>query len=552
MYEGSFKGAQVLGESDKGNSRMNPRIPPNRRLWMQLLLVALLGASAPTTPCGGERSRFYRVRSDEVSPAGRIISLELTDSQISLTWEPFGGGLYRVQHTYSLGTGVWSDVPGTLWPVSENYWIGNAAPPPAYYVSPTGDDANPGTVDKPWRTIQHGVEIVRPGDILFIRGGVFHERVFSVRGGDPVNGPIVFTSYPGEKAVIDGAGVSSGSTGFTISHSYIKLAGLEIRNWDTGIWIEDCARVEISNCEVHDVWCGIGAADGAHDFELNRVEIHHFTLYGFDASPSGGADCYNGVLNDCVAHTCRDPEQNVDGFALGHGTQHDFVFNRCLTYDVYDGFDISARDTTLNGCSAHDCGNGGYKIWADNVTLVNCLSYHSDGTNLELDWSGLPKTTTAVNCDFVDCRVFNVCVENPADCVRMHNCILAGGDNIGLAIESIASYQGDYNIFHNDNPDRAIVVWNHEPEFSLNSLAAGNWTAFSGQDIHSLVCSTPETELFRDLGNWDFHLREGSIAIDAGTLQNAPAIDYDGVSRPQGKGYDIGAYERDARPVTAK
>ena len=58
----------------------------------------------------------------------------------------------------------------------------------------------------------------------------------------------------------------------------------------------------------------IGAADGAHDFVLNRVELHHFELYGFDASPSGGADCYNGSFNNCTAHTGVDSEQNVDGF----------------------------------------------------------------------------------------------------------------------------------------------------------------------------------------------------------------------------------------------
>lgn len=531
---------------------MKPSSVANKNRRMRVLFIALLHAVALATPSSAAESRFYRVRCDAASSAGKVLSLELTDSQISLTWEPFGAGLYRVQHANNLGAAVWSDVPGANWPIAENHWAGTVTELPTYYVSPTGDDANPGAIDKPWRTVQHGVQTVGPGDILFIKGGVFHETISSVRAGDAVNGPIIIASYPGEKAVIDGAGVSSGSTGVTISHSYINLAGLEIRDWDTGIWIEDCGRVDISNCEVHDVWCGIAAADGAHDFELNRAEIHHFTLYGFDASPSGGADCYNGVLNDCIARTCRDPEQNVDGFALGHGTQHDFVFNRCLTYDVYDGFDISARNTTLNGCSAHDCGNGGYKIWADDVTLVNCLSYHSEGTNLELDWSGQAKTTTAINCDFVDCGVFNVCVENPADCVRMHNCILAGGDNIGLAIEAVGSYQGDYNIFHNDNPDRAIVVWSHEPEFSLNSLAAGDWTAFSGQDIHSLVCSTPETELFRDLGNWDFHLREASIAIDMGTPQNAPAVDHDGVSRPQGKGYDIGAYEREAGQVAAK
>ena len=39
-------------------------------------------------------------------------------------------------------------------------------------------------------------------------------------------------------------------------------------------------------------------------------------------------------------------------------------------------------------------------------------------------------------------------------------------------------------------------------------------------------------------------MREGSIAMDKGTADNAPSDDYDGVSRPQGAGVDIGAYER--------
>jgi hypothetical protein len=41
----------------------------------------------------------------------------------------------------------------------------------------------------------------------------------------------------------------------------------------------------------------------------------------------------------------------------------------------------------------------------------------------------------------------------------------------------------------------------------------------------------------------DFHLGAGSAAIDSGTPKGAPARDLDGVTRPQGAGYDIGAYE---------
>ena len=414
-----------------------------------------------------------------------------------------------------------------------------------FYVTPNGDDADLGTIDQPWRSIQHAAETMVAGDTVFIRGGVYKEHVSTVSDGNLVDGYIVFSAYPGETPILDGTDVTKiRDACFLVTHSYIKLSGLEICNWEQGIWVEKGGHVEISECEVHDVWYGIGFADGAHDFVLDSVEMHHFTLYGFDASPSGGADCYNGVFNDCISHTGRDPTQNVDGFALGHGTQHDFVFNRCVVYDVFDGFDVSARNTLLNCCTAYNCLNGGYKIWQDNVTLVDCLSYHNEVTNLELDWDGDPGTTTLRNCHFVGSLEFNVWVENSNDHLHMYNCILACGDNLGLAFEQMGTtnYQGDYNVFHNDDSERAIVV-GYEDEFSLNQIAAGDWTTYSDQDQHSLVSFDPESELFIDLDNWDLHLREGSIAIDAGTSENAPSFDYDGANRPQGEGYDIGAYE---------
>lgn len=41
-----------------------------------------------------------------------------------------------------------------------------------------------------------------------------------------------------------------------------------------------------------------------------------------------------------------------------------------------------------------------------------------------------------------------------------------------------------------------------------------------------------------------YHLKEGSPAIDRGTSDKAPLIDLDGKQRPQGKRFDMGAYER--------
>jgi hypothetical protein len=49
--------------------------------------------------------------------------------------------------------------------------------------------------------------------------------------------------------------------------------------------------------------------------------------------------------------------------------------------------------------------------------------------------------------------------------------------------------------------------------------------------------------LFVDPYNFNLHLLPGALAIDAGSSVDAPRFDHDGTPRPQGKGFDIGAYE---------
>jgi len=46
----------------------------------------------------------------------------------------------------------------------------------------------------------------------------------------------------------------------------------------------------------------------------------------------------------------------------------------------------------------------------------------------------------------------------------------------------------------------------------------------------------------------DFHLQATSPAIDAGAALSAVPTDASGISRSQGAGYDIGAYEFTGQP----
>jgi hypothetical protein len=417
-----------------------------------------------------------------------------------------------------------------------------------YYVSTDGDDSNPGTMSEPWGTFEHALYQLEAGDTLYLREGVYYEGGLQLESsGNTNDGYIIISSYPGESAVVDGSEYD-GTTCLRINQrSYFKIENIEFREYlsGTGMWITACHHFEINNCEVHHCFYGIGVAYGSHDFTLNKVNIHHFMLYGFDATPvDDDMPCYNGTFNDCISHTGLDEEQNVDGFALGHGSQSNFVFNRCTTHSVYDGFDISSRDVTLNQCVAYDCANGGYKLWQDNISLINCQSYDHGITGVEVDWNGNPKSVLLQNCTIFNAGVWNVLVYNTNDTLQMYNCIIAGGENIGLGFyqEGLSNYFGDHNIFHCDNEARTINA-GYVEEFSIEDIADGDWFAYSGQDENSLVSYDPSIDLFVDRENYDLSLIENAIAIDEGTAENAPDIDFLGLPRPAGSGYDIGAFE---------
>ena len=75
---------------------------------------------------------------------------------------------------------------------------------PAYFADAAkGDDANDGSKAKPWRSVQHGVQRLKPGDTLYLRAGVYHEKVYLTRSGTP-DAPVVIASHPGELATLDG------------------------------------------------------------------------------------------------------------------------------------------------------------------------------------------------------------------------------------------------------------------------------------------------------------------------------------------------------------
>ncbi|MBK9989259.1 MAG: PDZ domain-containing protein [Verrucomicrobia bacterium] len=83
--------------------------------------------------------------------------------------------------------------------------VGSAQP---YFISPTGDDANPGTEERPFATPHRAQQATRekPGEVI-LRGGIYYlgaPLVFTAEDSGTKASPKVFRNYDGEEPVISG------------------------------------------------------------------------------------------------------------------------------------------------------------------------------------------------------------------------------------------------------------------------------------------------------------------------------------------------------------
>ena len=105
-----------------------------------------------------------------------------------------------------------------------------------YYVAPNGNDSNLGTITSPWLTLNKAWTIVSAGDIIYMRGGIYHPgnstTTLSGKSGTAGN-LITISAYQNEKPIIDYIGVSMTSQrcGLSLSSlNYVYFKGIHIRN----------------------------------------------------------------------------------------------------------------------------------------------------------------------------------------------------------------------------------------------------------------------------------------------------------------------------------
>lgn len=386
--------------------------------------------------------------------------------------------------------------------------IGVQAAGVTYYVANTGSDTNPGTESQPFRTIQKAANIVNPGDTVIVEDGVY-------TGSNSCSGNNVIVC-------LTRGGTSTASVTFRARNRY----GAKVQG-----------QLGVNN----QGWCFLGSAN-------------YITIEGFDTSNVAAISETGGA----------------SGFALYSGGR----FSRLVHNKIHDIGNI-CTDTTK--------GQNGIFVQQPDVTVEANLIYNV-GRFAPGEYGCTPLTTNYQNHDhgvYIDGAVDSSTITGANNAKVQNNIFysIQRGWSIQLYPGSLTNLLIANNTFAFENPYRtghitvganltgARIVNNifYDPKTAAISYYTGSMTdvVVSNNITHSgvIMSASPNGVTFSsNLDNtdpalvaplvFDFHLQDVSPSIDRGLALAELADDFDGISRPQGTTFDVGACEKDQGSVS--
>jgi len=319
------------------------------------------------------------------------------------------------------------------------------------YVAPWGDDANPGTYSEPFQTIQHGVDRAVHGDTVYVREGIYFEKVV-ISDRRPANSNVTsfltVRNFPGEEPVIDGFMLEPDFiNGEIITSDFVPMALVYISDSDfirfQGFTIQNNAPVKYG----WSVPGGIQAHVWPNGGGMRHLQILDNRVFGTDGETfsfeRGSATGFNGAGIQIIGYTgptqegAEARERDAMRDLVVSGNEIAFVRNgqsETLTVNGnINGFEVS-NNFIHNNNNIGICIIG-YEDW---VAMISNDSYGPNGGRHPRGYLQFEQTNRARNG-----RVFgNVVLNNDGHANISYN---NGGGATGIYVDGAR----DIEIFNN-------------------------------------------------------------------------------------------------------
>jgi hypothetical protein len=409
---------------------------------------------------------------------------------------------------------------------------------PTYYVATNGNDGNSGSSSSPWRTIQHAADTVSAGATVYVMGGTYNEKVTIKKSGSSGN-YITFAAYPGQTATIDGTGIALNYDGLIRMDgvSYIKISGFTVVHSSfMGIMISGGAsNIIVQNNHISDVSSSALLAQDASYITYDGNEVTNAqTMKGLGGQTNENVNIIR-TNNFEIKNNHIYSNANFESIDVKEGSSYGLIHHNDISgahsAGIYvDSQGKNSQNIDIYQNKVHDSQESGARGIAIGVESSGSAKNMRVYDNMVWNMGAIGIVAgTSYSAGAVD----NIAVVN--NVVYNNGLVDSWGGGIKIEYSSATNMRIRNNIASQNRNSQIDNAAGGNAAVTNNLIDGSGGTTGS-----SSVTGSPQ---FVNPSGGDFHIQSGSPAIDKGTSTDAPAVDFDGNSRPKGAGYDIGAFE---------
>jgi len=411
----------------------------------------------------------------------------------------------------------------------------------SYYVSTTGNNGNNGlSPATAWATLEYAMTKVSAGDTVYVMAGTYvHDYITSTKCGSAGNW-ITYTAYGDGEVILDATGSTSTWAGalWLTNVKYVRFSGFTIRDSSSfGMLFEVTTtsnNITIDNCTIYNCSSSGICFQGASGTKtIKDLLVENNTIYNCQNNWYGTRTQEVVTFSVCARFVFRN-NYLYDGHIVlvdvKNSCSEGYLYNNQLDTTGTYGFYLDAGATNSNNLSFYNniaWGSGtGYVLASEAGGTLTDISYYNNIYN------GTQNAFKIDNCQSVagnhlktNLKYINNVIASGSTAFKF---LEADADIVNLTVRNnIVNASGGFSVPY-------IELENNNVDHNLYNVTSSNY--YGANSINGSPC-------FVDPSNGDFHLLSNSPAIDAGSSDNAPLVDFDGVSRPQGSAVDIGAFE---------